>query len=247
MTARPDRASRRRRAARFSTARRSTGRLSSRAGRERPPAARPAEDCSPPSDCRPQDAAPRRRARRWTSWGHLRVLEPIGRGAFGDVYRAWDPRLDREVALKLLPADSAVAGDLGQSPSSKKAGCWRASAIPTSSPSMAPSGSAIASASGWSSSRAARSSSCSSEGRTFTSREVVEIGIELCARCRAVHAAGLLHRDIKAQNVMLADDGRVVLMDFGTGRELDEDVGADSRARRCISRPRCCRASSHVQ
>src|SRR4029453_16330588 len=37
-------------------------------------------------------------------WGPLRLIDNIGRGAFGQVYRAWDTRLDREVALKLLPA-----------------------------------------------------------------------------------------------------------------------------------------------
>ena len=36
------------------------------------------------------------------TWGSLRVLERVGQGAFGDVYRAWDSRLDREVALKLI-------------------------------------------------------------------------------------------------------------------------------------------------
>ena len=35
-------------------------------------------------------------------WGPLRIIEHVGRGTFGDVYRAWDSRLDREVALKIL-------------------------------------------------------------------------------------------------------------------------------------------------
>ena len=43
----------------------------------------------------------------------------------------------------------------------------------------------------------------------------------------AVHGAGLLHRDIKAHNVMRAEDGRIVLMDFGTGRELEDDASSD--------------------
>ena len=51
--------------------------------------------------------------------------------------------------------------------------------------------------------------------------EVVAIGLDLCRALGAVHAAGLLHRDIKAQNVMRETGGRIVLMDFGTGHDLE--------------------------
>ena len=54
---------------------------------------------------------------------------------------------------------------------------------------------------------------------TFTPQDVIHIGLELSGAVAAVHAAGLLHRDFKAQNVILADDGREMLMDFGTGLE----------------------------
>jgi TolB-like protein/Tfp pilus assembly protein PilF len=64
------------------------------------------------------------------------------------------------------------------------------------------------------------------QGRRFTVAEAVEIGIQLCRAISAVHDASLLHRDIKAHNVMMAEDGRVVLMDFGTGRELGDDSAA---------------------
>ena len=59
-----------------------------------------------------------------THWGHLQLLERIGGGAFGEVYRAWDTRLDREVALKLLPADP-TAGTAWRRRSSRKADCSR--------------------------------------------------------------------------------------------------------------------------
>ena len=62
-------------------------------------------------------------------------------------------------------------------------------------------------------------------GRTFTAAEVTRLGVDLCAAVAAVHAAGLVHRDIKAQNVMLDDGGRLVLMDFGAGHEADDSSG----------------------
>ena len=57
--------------------------------------------------------------------------------------------------------------------------------------------------------------------------ETVAIGLELCRAVSAVHGAGLLHRDIKAHNVMRSEDGRIALMDFGTGRKLDDDASLD--------------------
>ena len=56
----------------------------------------------------------------------------------------------------------------------------------------------------------------------------------LCRALAAVHSAGLLHRDVKAQNVMREDGGRIVLMDFGAG----EDSRARSRAGRHAALPR---------
>jgi eukaryotic-like serine/threonine-protein kinase len=158
-------------------------------------------------------------------WGHLRVLEPIGRGAFGDVYRAWDTRLDREVALKLLPAGAAssdrratsiieegrllarvrhpnVVTIYGAEQIESRIGLWMELV------------------------KGRTLQQILDEGQSFTPAEVVRIGIELSRAVEAVHAAGLLHRDIKPHNVMVEDAGRVVLMDFGTGREVDDDSAA---------------------
>jgi serine/threonine-protein kinase len=149
-------------------------------------------------------------------WGHLRVLERVGRGAFGEVYRAWDTRLDREVALKLLPADSVggaiihegrllarvrhanVVTIYGAERIDGRIGLWMEFVKGRTLEQMV------------------------AQGKVFSAAETIDVGLGLCQAISAVHGAGLLHRDVKAQNVMLAEDGRVVLMDFGTGRELDD-------------------------
>ena len=182
----------------------------------------------PPTQDEARDDPPEaidERATQPGRWGHLKLVEPIGRGAFGQVYRARDTRLDRDVALKLLPANGAC-------------GAMRASSIIEEGRLLArvrhPNVVTIHGAERigdqiglWMELVKGRTlEQILEQGRRFTGAETVEIGIELCRAISAVHDAGLLHRDIKAHNVMVAEDGRVVLMDFGTGRELGDDSAA---------------------
>lgn len=151
------------------------------------------------------------------AWGHLRILERVGRGAFGDVYRAWDSRLDREVALKLLPAEEHADG---LATSIIEEGRLLARIRHPNVVTIYGAERIQGRIGLWMELVAGRTlHDLTMSGRRFTSREVVDIGRQICSAVSAVHGAGLLHRDIKAQNVMIADDGRVVLMDFGAGRE----------------------------
>jgi len=155
------------------------------------------------------------------TWGHLKILERIGRGSFGDVYRAWDSRLDREVALKLIPT-LGLADD--QLPSSIIQEGRLLARVRHPNVAVIHGAEQIGQRTGlWMELVRGRTLEEALGDRTFTPDEVIRIGIDLAGAVAAVHAAGLLHRDIKAQNVMQSEDGRVVLMDFGTGREsVDE-------------------------
>jgi serine/threonine protein kinase/tetratricopeptide (TPR) repeat protein len=159
-------------------------------------------------------------------WGHLRLLERIGRGTFGEVYRAWDMRLDREVALKLLTAGRA-AGDREASSIIHEGRLLARVRHPNVVTIYG--AEQIGDQIGlWMEFVRGHTLEQILEQRTVLSAtEAVGIGLELCRAVSAVHSAGLLHRDIKAHNVMRAEDGRIVLMDFGTGRDSGEEASSD--------------------
>src|SRR5213594_3781254 len=60
----------------------------------------------------------------------------------------------------------------------------------------------------------------------LSARDATSIGIDLCFALAAVHGAGIIHRDIKAHNVMKEEGGRIVLMDFGAGLDLEKNEPA---------------------
>src|SRR5262245_37740767 len=154
-------------------------------------------------------------------WGGLRVLEHVGHGRFGHVYRAWDPTLDRDVALKLLDDSPAHSDD--ETAEVIEEGCLMAR---VRHPNVVTIHGAqrIDGVTGlWMEFVRGRTLAAELEERgPFDATDLAHIGIELCDAVAAVHDAGLVHRDVKAQNVLREPGGRTVLGDFGTGRSLDE-------------------------
>ena len=148
-------------------------------------------------------------------WGRLELIGLVGRGTFGDVYRARDSQLQREVAVKLLHTNNRQAEVVDRMLQEARA------LARVEHPNVVIVHDAEE--------RDGRVGLCMEfiRGRTLAeilstegargAREAALIGQDLCQALAAVHAAGLLHRDIKAQNVMREDGGRVVLMDFGAG------------------------------
>jgi len=155
-------------------------------------------------------------------WGPLDLLAEIGAGAFGVVYRAWDARLEREVALKLLSVGpSSLHGAVLLKEARLLARVQHAHVVTVYGAEQIDERIGI-----WMESLRGRTLDelVRMNGR-FGADEAALIGLSLCRALAAVHAAGLVHRDIKARNVMREDGGRIVLMDFGAG----SDVGYGAR------------------
>ncbi len=151
-----------------------------------------------------------------TSWGTLRVIEHVGRGRFGDVYRAWDPALDREVALKILcHVDGDDSADTHVIEEGRLMARVRHPNVVTIYGAQR-----IDGVTGlWMEFVEGRTLAAElAERGPFAEGELIRVGIELCHALAAVHEAGLLHRDVKAQNALRAERGRIMLGDFGTGR-----------------------------
>lgn len=155
-------------------------------------------------------------------WGPLVLREVLASGGFGAVYRAYDERLEREVALKLL--DREAPGP--QPPGSGERAIEEARLLAKV---RHPNVVVVHGADEregrigiWMELIEGETLADRLEqGGPFPAREAARIGIDVSRALAAVHGAGLLHRDVKAQNVMRERGGRIVLMDFGLGVPRD--------------------------
>ncbi len=161
---------------------------------------------------------------------HYKVVELLGAGGMGAVYRAHDERLGRDLALKILPAET-MCDDVARARLVREA--RTASAL--NHPHIAQVYDAG-----------------EDKSRLFIAMELVEgktlhdaipdgglpaevalrYGLQIADALAAAHARGVIHRDLKSTNIMITPEGRVKVLDFGLAKRLGEDEpeGATSEA-----------------
>ncbi|MFJ7333661.1 serine/threonine-protein kinase [Streptomyces sp. NPDC101116] len=150
--------------------------------------------------------------------GRYRLLAPLGEGGMGTVWRARDEVLHREVAVKEVRAPSGLAGDDVQRMYARlEREAWAAARVANRNVVTVYD---VATDDGrpWIVMELVRGLSLAeildAEGPMAPER-AAHIGAEVLAALRAAHEAGVLHRDVKPANVLISNDGRIVLTDFG--------------------------------
>lgn len=155
-----------------------------------------------------------------TQWGRLEIRERIGWGTFGEVYRAYDPVLQLEVALKLLRAGVRPAGEgeilaearklarirhenvlrvYGAAEHDGRFGIWTELLVGETLEELV------------------------DASRRFAAVEAVSVGTAICRALAELHRKGIVHQDVKTRNVMRENHtGRIVLMDFGSAGDILE-------------------------
>jgi tetratricopeptide (TPR) repeat protein/predicted Ser/Thr protein kinase len=157
------------------------------------------------------------------SIGPYRVLEPLGQGGMGEVYRGYDARLRRPVALKRVRFSAGGWGPVRRRFQREARAMARLSH------------SAVVQVYDW----------VEAEGEEWIVMELVDgrplrelleqgpvvpaeavrIGRTIAAGLAAAHAAGVVHRDLKLDNVMATSSGEVKILDFGIARPLRDEEG----------------------
>ncbi len=152
--------------------------------------------------------------------GHYRIVEKIGEGGMGEVYRAHDERLDRDVAIKVM--HQKVAQDAERLARFER----EANAVAKLAHPNVLEIWDFGTEDGVTYAVTELLEGQNLRARIPTSglpwQKVVEIGAAIADGLAAAHGKGIVHRDLKPENVFVTSDGRVQVLDFGLARVLQE-------------------------
>jgi len=156
-----------------------------------------------------------------TKLGPYEILSPLGSGGMGEVYRASDSRLDREVAIKVLPqnlaADSSALMRFERE--AKAIGALSHPNILNIHDVGNQDGVSFAVMELLDGSTLREHLS----NESFSWQKALDLAIDIAAGLAAAHSKGIVHRDLKPENIFVTADGRVKILDFGLAR-VEEPV-----------------------
>jgi Tol biopolymer transport system component len=153
------------------------------------------------------------------SRGHIgpyRIVARVGAGGMGEVFKAWDPRLERDVAIKLLHPDST-----GNPDRQRRLLAEGRAASALCHPNILRvydadvDGTSYYLVTEWLEGKSLRDEM--SRG-SLPLKRLLDLSVQIADGLAAAHAIGIVHRDIKPENVMLARDGTARIVDFGLAR-----------------------------
>jgi Tol biopolymer transport system component len=162
------------------------------------------------------------------SLGSYHIVSALGAGGMGEVYRARDPRLDREVAIKVLPA--ALASDVTALARFER----EAMSVARLSHPNVLSIYEFAKADG-----VAFVVMELVDGETLrarlaagalSARKAIAYALQIARGIAAAHARGIVHRDLKPENVMITRDDHVKILDFGLAKSIESGDAEQTRA-----------------
>ncbi len=165
--------------------------------------------------------------------GPYRLAEPVGRGGMGTVWRAWDERLKRQVAIKQIRADSRLA-ELRQR-------LWREAqaAARLNHPAIVHIYDLVEGEAGdWIVMELVEGKTLrglTEEQGPLSFTQTVRLGLDIAEGLAEAHGHGILHRDLKAANIMVTPAGRAKILDFGLAKQISG--GEDQDQEVSISAP----------
>jgi serine/threonine protein kinase len=150
--------------------------------------------------------------------GPYEIVAPLGAGGMGEVYRARDTRLNREVALKVLPRE------FENDPARRRRFEQEARAVAAlNHPNIV---AVYDVGDGFLISELVEGRTLRQAGQ-LSQRQAVELGVQIAEGLAAAHAAGITHRDLKPENIMVTRDDRAKILDFGLAKVTQaEEAGS---------------------